>query len=116
MLLSELCRLPWTISLNGTLSRRHPGNANLKFEGFAAEDLIATLQPYVAASTGSACTSGTPEPSHVLRAMGLSPDQAASSMRFCVGRDTTEEDIREAVERISAALTQMAGAGLRQAV
>jgi cysteine desulfurase len=116
LLLAELRKLPWPVSLNGSLNRRHPGNANIRFDGFAAEDLIATLQPHVAASTGSACTSGTPEPSYVLRAMGLSYEQASSSMRFCVGRGTTEADVLEAAGRVSDTLKQMAGAGLRHAV
>jgi cysteine desulfurase len=116
LLLAELRRLPWPVSLNGSLNRRHPGNANVRFDGFAAEDLIAALQPHVAASTGSACTSGSPEPSYVLRAMGLSYEHASSSMRFCVGRGTTEVDVLEAAGRISDTLKKMAGAGLRQAI
>ena len=84
-------------SLNGpTGGRRHPGNANLQFEGFNAQDLLASLQPHLAASTGSACTSGLPEPSHVLRALGLSPDQADVSIRFSFGRFTTDTEIEEA--------------------
>ena len=56
----------YAVSINGpTGDRRHPGNANLQFEGFVAHDLLASLQPHLAASTGSACTSGIPEPSHV---------------------------------------------------
>lgn len=52
---------PYPISLNGPSGdRRHPGNANLRFEGFVAQDLLASLQPHLAASTGSACTSGIP--------------------------------------------------------
>lgn len=116
LLLSELRKLPWPVVLNGSLRDRHPGNLNVRFEGFSAEDLIATLQPGVAASTGSACMSGIPEPSHVLRAMGLSYEQASSSLRFCVGRNTTEADVLDAAARISGALEQMAGAGLRAAV
>ncbi len=80
--------------LNGpSLSSRHPGNCNVRFNGWDAADLLGRLQPTLAASTGSACTSGSPEPSYVLRAMGYSIDEAASSVRFSFGRFTTEADI-----------------------
>ena len=54
---------------------RHPGNANVQFEGVCANDLLAVLQPNLPASTGSACTSGITEPSHVLRAIGLTDEE-----------------------------------------
>ena len=86
------------VDLNGPeWSRRHPGNANLRFEGCVAQDILGLIQPRLAASTGSACTSGIPEPSHVLRAMGLSSDEADSSVRFSFGRFTTGREIYEAV-------------------
>ena len=87
----------YPISINGpTGDRRHPGNANLRFEGFVAQDLLSSLQPHLAASTGSACTSGIPEPSHVLRALGLTPAQSDASIRFSFGRFTTDAEIEEA--------------------
>ena len=87
--------------LNGPAGEwRHPGNANLQFPGQVAEDLIAALQPTVAASTGAACSSGIPEPSHVLRAMGLGVEESASSVRFSFGRFTTEDDVRLAEHEI----------------
>ena len=76
--------------------RRHPGNANLRFDGYHAQDILGMVQPRLAASTGAACTSGIPEPSHVLRAMGLNVQQAESSIRFSFGRFTTNEEIEEA--------------------
>ena len=80
--------------LNGpTGVRRHPGNANLQFPGYTAEDLLASLQPMVAASTGAACSSGIPEPSHVLQAMGLNAEESASSIRFSFGRFTVKKDL-----------------------
>lgn len=89
------------ISINGpTGDQRHPGNANLRFEGHVAQDLLATLQPYLAASTGSACTSGIPEPSHVLRALGLTPTQSDASIRFSFGRFTTDAEIEEAAQLV----------------
>lgn len=106
--LDLLRRLQWSIGLNGPeASERHPGNANVCFEGFSAHDLLGALQPRLAASTGSACTSGIPEPSHVLRAIGLSEEDASASIRFSVGRFTTDEDIEEAVSLIDEALMRL---------
>ena len=97
----RLTSLPCPISLNGPESaRRHPGNANIRFDGFDAHDILGVLQPHLAASTGSACTSGISEPSHVLRAIGLSSDEAESSIRFSIGRRTTDADLEEAVAHI----------------
>ena len=89
------------VAINGPLGNwRHPGNANLRFDGLAAQDILGTLQPRVAASTGAACTSGIPEPSHVLRALGLSTTQAESSVRFSFGRFTTDEEVQEAARLV----------------
>ena len=108
-----LNRLPWPIALNGPQGQaRHPGNANIRFAGFSAEDILSALQPHLAASTGSACTSGIPEPSHVLRAIGLRSEEAESSIRFSLGFDTTDTDLEEAVRLITEALTRLARAGL----
>jgi len=97
-------------SLNGpTGGRRHPGNANLQFEGFNAQDLLASLQPHLAASTGSACTSGIPEPSHVLRALGLTPAQSDASIRFSFGRFTTDAEIEEAARLVIKCLESNGG-------
>ena len=85
-------------------SRRHPGNANLKFVGHEAEEIIGVLQPKLAASTGSACTTGMPEPSHVLLAMGLSTEECDASIRFSFGRFTTDDEINTAAELVLQAL------------
>ena len=99
--------------VNGpTSDKRHPGNANLRFRGFAAQDILGTLQPHLAASTGAACTTGAPEPSHVLRAIGLSEAQAESSVRFSFGRFTTNDDIKEAARLVVDTLENLASAGL----
>ena len=89
----KLKSLSWPVSTNGpTGHTRHPGNANICFAGFVAHDILGALQPRLAASTGSACTSGILEPSHVLRAIGLDSDGAESSIRFSLGFGTSDED------------------------
>ena len=104
----NLQALAWRIQLNGPPGRdRHPGNANLRFDGFLAHDILAALQPHIAASTGSACTSGIPEPSHVLRAIGLTSDEAEASIRFSLGRNTTDADIDQATSLIRDVLERL---------
>lgn len=108
--LEQLAGLPWSIRLNGPIGEsRHPANANICFEGFYAQDILQVLQPHLAASTGSACTSGIPEPSHVLKAIGLSPEDAEASIRFSLGFDTTDADIDDAVNLIHNALGKLSG-------
>ena len=75
----------------------HPANANVRFIGINAQDILQSIQPRVAASTGSACTSGIPESSHVLRGMGFTEQEASECIRFSMGRYTTEADVEEAV-------------------
>ena len=75
----------------------HPANANIRFIGINAQDILQSIQPRVAASTGSACTSGIPGSSHVLRGIGFTEQEAAECIRFSMGRNTTEEDVEQAV-------------------
>ena len=92
---------PFPTTLNGPTGQlRHAGNINIQFPGYDAHSLLGALQPRLAASTGSACTSGTPEPSHVLRALGLDSEQADSSIRFSFGRFTTDDEIEEAARLV----------------
>jgi cysteine desulfurase len=93
--------------VNGTLAARHPGNLNIRFPGIEAEIILNNLQPHVAASTGSACTSGQPEPSHVLSAIGLTSRAAESSIRFSFGRFNTTSEIDFAVSMIKNTLGKM---------
>lgn len=110
---TALQELPWGISVNGAAAGdRHPGNANLRFHGFSAFDILNTLQPNLAASTGSACTSGIPEPSHVLKAIGLSTSEAESSIRFSFGIETTDSEIERAVALIRNTLEGLSAASL----
>ena len=101
------------VVINGPQSEwRHPGNANLRFGGFAAQDILGSVQPRLAASTGAACASGIPEPSHVLRALGLGESEADSSVRFSFGRFTTNQDVREAATLVINALESLVQAGV----
>ncbi len=101
------------VSINGpSWQWRHPGNANLRFDGFVGQDLLGSVQPHLAASTGAACTSGIPEPSHVLDAMGLSESEADSSVRFSFGRFTSNFEVREAATVITRALQSLVETGL----
>lgn len=101
MLLNGLKQNIPTLQINGDLADRHPGNLNLTIPHMRAQQLILSLQPKLCFSTGSACTSGIPEPSHVLKALGLSTEEAESSFRITVGRFTTDEDIQETINLIS---------------
>ena len=114
LLLDQLTARLDGITLNGHPEQRIPGNLNLSFAGVSAEALIAAM-PGVAVSTGSACTSASVEPSFVLRALGLPDELAAASLRFGLGRFTTEEDISRATEEVVAAVTRLRGAGTRAA-
>lgn len=96
------------VIINGpTTDKRHPGNANLCFDGYNAQDILSTLQPHVAASTGAACTSGIPESSHVLQAIGLSIEQSNASVRFSFGRFTTTDEIIKMISKIKHALSTL---------
>jgi len=80
------------VTVNGSLEHRVPGNLNVSFAYVEGEALMMAIKD-VAVSSGSACTSASLEPSYVLRAMGVSEDLAHSSIRFGLGRFTTEEEI-----------------------
>lgn len=80
--------------LNGHPTERLPGNVNVSFEGADSESILMALDfRGIAASSGSACTSGSLEPSHVLSAIGLIPEIAAGTVRFTLGRWTTEAEV-----------------------
>lgn len=80
------------LSINGSMEHRLPGNLNVSFRGVSGASLLMSL-PDVALSTGSACTSATVTPSHVLKALGLDDELTRSSLRFGLGRFNTEEEI-----------------------
>jgi cysteine desulfurase len=94
------------LRVNGTLEARLPGNLSVTVEGVKADALLLAV-PEIALSTGSACTSASVEPSHVLRAIGLSTEAALSTLRFGLGRFTTEEEIDWAAGRIVEAVQRL---------
>ncbi|KAG7389243.1 cysteine desulfurase [Phytophthora pseudosyringae] len=85
------------VVLNGDLEKRYPGNLNLSFAYVEGESLLMALKN-IAVSSGSACTSASLEPSYVLRAIGVGEDLAHTSIRFGIGRFTTEDEIDYAVD------------------
>lgn len=91
------------VFVNGSIKHRLPNTSNLSFHNLKADSLIAKLSD-IALATGSACTSAIPEPSHVLKAMGISDEMAFSSVRFSLGKYTTQEEIEEASEKIKNAI------------
>jgi len=99
------------VELNGHPVHRLPNNLNLSFGGIDGESLLASLDD-VALSTGSACMSAEPEPSHVLQAMGLSDERVRSSVRFGLGRFNTDDEVDYVGKRVAEAvrhLRQIAG-------
>jgi cysteine desulfurase len=105
------------VFLNGHPERRLPGNLNLSFDGLPGEALVVSLKD-LAVSSGSACTSAAVEPSYVLRAIGVETELAVATIRFGLGRFTTEEEVDYAARRVIetvGSLREMAkAAGLRR--
>jgi len=94
------------IYINGDLEQRVPHNLNVSFNFVEGESLIMAIKD-VAVSSGSACTSASLEPSYVLRALGRSDELAHSSIRFTVGRFTTEEEIDYTVELVKRKIAKL---------
>lgn len=94
------------VHLNGDAERRVAGNLNVSFNYVEGESLIMALKD-LAVSSGSACTSASLEPSYVLRAIGRSDELAHSSLRFTLGRFTTEEDVDFAISQLRSAVTRL---------
>ncbi len=95
-------------SLNGAPDCRLPNTSNISFDGIESEGALILLDERgICCSAGSACSSGSVNPSHVLKAMGLSNDKARASLRFSVGRFTTPQDIENACEVIAAVITKL---------
>jgi cysteine desulfurase len=101
-LYKRLCENAGPVSLNGHPDLRLPNTLNVRLDGADALAVMGNA-PDVAMATGSACTSATPAPSHVLIAMGVEQSAAYQSLRLSLGRDTTEADINEAAAAITKA-------------
>ncbi|NOX55931.1 MAG: cysteine desulfurase [Planctomycetes bacterium] len=94
------------IRMNGHPTERLPGNLNVSFEGVQGDALMAQLKG-VAVSSGSACTTAEPEPSHVLRAMGLSETLSRASVRFGLGRGNTEQEVDAVIDEVAQAVRKL---------
>jgi cysteine desulfurase len=89
------------VTVNSGAAPRVPNTSNISFDAIEGEAMVIALDlKGLSVSTGAACSSGAIEPSHVLTAMGLTPDQARASIRFSLGKQTTAEDIDFALERV----------------
>ena len=96
------------IHLNGHPTRRLPNNVNVSVDFVEGESMLLNLDlEGICASTGSACSSASLEPSHVLLALGLSPEQAHGSLRFTLGRENSEEDMERVLEVLPAIVTKL---------
>ena len=92
------------MTVNGPLNARLPGNLNVSFAGIDGEALLVSLDD-IAVSSGAACAAA--EPSHVLVALGLSKDRALASLRFGIGRTTTQEEVDYAAAKVSAVVARL---------
>jgi len=102
-----LDKIPYT-RVNGSIEDRLPGNVNFSFEFIEGEGILLMLDMLgIAASSGSACTSGSLDPSHVLMAIGLPHEIAHGSLRLSIGDFTTEEDIDYIIEKLPAVIERL---------
>jgi cysteine desulfurase len=102
-----LDRIPGTV-VNGARTSRVPNTTNISFERIEAESLLIALDlEGIAVSTGAACSSGTLEPSHVLRAMGLPTHRAQNSIRFSLGAGNTDAEIDYLLEKLPRAVEKL---------
>ena len=94
------------VSINGSLEHRLPHNLNVSFAHVDGESLLMGLND-IAVSSGSACTTDLPEPSHVLQALGVKNELAHSSIRFGLGRFNTEEEVDYAIDRVAGVVSRL---------
>ena len=95
------------VTINGNREQRIPNTSNMSFKNIDSSNLIIRLSKNIALSSGSACTSATHSPSFVLKALGLSDEMALSSLRFGLGRFTTEEEIDYTIDQIKNLVPQL---------
>lgn len=104
---SQLMQNLEEVYINGHVKHRMPHVTNLSFKHVEGEGLMMTFNQNIAVSSGSACTSASLEPSYVLIALGLGDDLAHSSIRFSLGRFTTEEEIEQAINMVTEGVNHM---------
>lgn len=108
-LIAGLRKIPYA-ALNGDAKRRLPGNVNFCFEGIEGESLLLMLDDLgICASSGSACTSGSLEPSHVLLAIGRPHEVAHGSLRLSIGEDTTDAEIEKMIAAVHETVAHLRG-------
>ena len=93
--------------VNGSTQHRMPNITNISFQYVDSEGLLMTFNQNIAVSTGSACTSASLDPSHVLTSMGIADDLAKSSIRFSLGRFTTEAEIDRVIQEVIQGVQQL---------
>jgi cysteine desulfurase len=94
--------------VNGSIEHRLPNTTNIRFHGIEGEAIVIALDLRgYAVSSGSACSSGAVEPSHVLLAMGLPPEEARSSVRFSLGPENTESEVDGLIEAVEATVAHL---------
>jgi cysteine desulfurase len=110
-LLSALHTGGLAFDINGSLEARWPGNLNLSFAGVDAEALMIAVRPDLAVATGSACTTASLEPSHVVLALGQGLDRAEAAIRIGLGRYTTEAEVDKAAEILIGSVRRLTRVG-----
>jgi len=102
------------IVVNGNRENRLYNVSNLSFKYPGGESIMPAIQKNIAVSSGSACSSASPEPSHVLKAMGFEDEQAHSSLRFSLGRFTTDEEIDYTIDEVKEVISKSANFSISQ--
>ena len=95
------------MTVNGSLTHRLPHNLHVSFDGVDGEALMTCLADDVAVSSGSACASGSREPSHVMTALGREPAHSWGAVRFGLGRGTTADEVDWAAARVCEHVTRL---------
>ena len=98
---------PGDVYVNGSVKHRLPNVSNISFKDVESENLIIGINKNIAVSSGAACTSASLEPSHVLKAMGIGDNLAHSSIRFSLGRFTTEEDVDYTIDQVTTTVLKL---------
>jgi len=107
---ARICAAVPKVRINGASAPRVPNTSSLSFESIDGESIVFSLDlSGIYVSTGSACSTGDPEPSHVLLAMGLAPKEAQGSIRISLGKDNREEDIETIVQALATTVNRLRG-------